>query len=307
MEPKSAKLIAIVSAIALFIPLSPAVSLAEEGDAKPARAKAPKAARAANQATKADVSDELTAVLPDEIPRRSLHQAGVTLRDEEGREVRAELVSAHGDIVRIKRVDDEREFSVPISTFDEYSKDTIRSWIETDPAAVQYTIAISANRIALDSSTFTLSGRSVKSTQWAYRVRIANQTRNDLNDATVEYRIIYDDKVEFSRTTPIPGKGSNQQEGQAANLPHMTFNDEVEFTTAPVTIDSYEFVPVRGPREQMRDSIKGIWVRVVRHGEIIGEYKSNLATMSNLEWDQDDEFEIKFTNRFRESFAPRSE
>ena len=71
--------------------------------------------------------------------------------------------------------------------------------------------------------------------------------------------------------------------------------------------DTYEYKPARGDREYLKDEIKGIWIRVIRHDEIIAEYKSNEAAMSNLSWDNEEEVEIKITNRFKESFGVESE
>jgi hypothetical protein len=237
----------------------------------------------------------------------AIPDSGWTLRDDEGREIRAMLLSAHGDMVRIQRVDSEQEFDVPISMFDPETEGRIRYWIEEDPGAVDFSLGVSASRELADSSTVELSGRSYTKKKWSYKVVIHNATRNDLNDAQVEFRVVYDDNVNFLRTTPTPGEGANQQDGQAVDLPLMKFNDEIEFNTPIVETDTYEYKPARGDREYLKDEIKGIWIRVIRHDEIIAEYKSNEAAMSNLSWDNEEEVEIKITNRFKESFGVESE
>ncbi|MEM1440923.1 MAG: hypothetical protein AAGF67_01185 [Verrucomicrobiota bacterium] len=238
---------------------------------------------------------------------RGMQDPGWTLRDDEGREIQAMLLSAHGDMVKIQRIEDEQEFEVPISMFDPETEGRIRYWIEEDPAAVDFSLDVEASRELVDSSTVELSGRSFTKKEWSYKVVIHNATRNDLNDAQVEYRIIYDDNVNFIRTSPAPGAGDNQQDGQAVDLPTMTFNDEIEFNTPVVETDTYEYEPSRGAREFIKDEIKGIWIRVIRHDEIIAEYRSNEAAMGSLSWDNEEEFEIKITNRFKESFEESPE
>ena len=228
--------------------------------------------------------------------------AGWTLRDEEGREMQANLLSAHGDMVKIQRIEDAREFDVPISMFDSNTENLIRDWIEEDPEAVDYAIDVKASRELVDSSEFDLAGRSFKRSEWSYKVTLSNKTRNDLTDAQVEYRIVFDDNVSMLRTTPMPGKGVNQQDGQAVDLPDMIFNDEIEFDTPTVETQTYEYKPTKGQRDYLRDEIKGIWIRVVRHGEVIAEYKSNEAAMKDLSWDNEDKVEIRITNKFRDSF-----
>ncbi|MEM6279655.1 MAG: hypothetical protein AAF733_09260 [Verrucomicrobiota bacterium] len=244
---------------------------------------------------------------PNLMKPRGMQDPGWTLRDDSGREIQAMLLSAHGDMVKIQRIEDEQEFEVPISMFDPETEGRIRYWIEEDPEAVDFSLDVEASRELVDSSTVELSGRVFTKKEWSFKVVIHNATRNDLNDAEVEYRIIYDDNVNFVRTAPAPGDGDNQQDGQAVDLPTMTFNDEIEFNTPVVEMDTYEFEPSRGAREYIKDEIKGIWIRVIRHDEIIAEYKSNEAAMGSLSWDNEDEFEIKITNRFRESFEETSE
>lgn len=246
---------------------------------------------------------EVAAVDREFLQSPSARAGALLLRNDDGREMEERLVSAHGETIRIQRADDNKEFEVPISVFDDFTEQRIRSWIEEDPEAVEFSLDITAQRNLVDSNTFEVSGRSFKNTQWAYRVSLTNQTRNALNGAEVEYRIIYDDNVEFSRTSAMPGEGARQQEGQVVALPEVAFNDEVEFTTPPVETQTYEYVPSRGDREYSKDEIKGIWVRVSRHGELIGEFKSNEAGMASLSWDNEDEIEITVTNKFRDSFA----
>jgi hypothetical protein len=228
-----------------------------------------------------------------------------TLRDLEGRELEAYLLSANGDTIKIKRVDDEREFEVPMAMFDAESNEQIQRWMYEVPGAISYAVGISAQRLLVSSNEFTTGGKMIKTAKWSYRVTIANQTRNDLADAQVEYRIIFDDNVEFVRIAVGPGKGENQQDGQAIDLPDMVFNDEVEFDTPALDLHTYEFVPTAkgAEREFAKDDIKGIWIRVTRKGELIGEYKSNEASMASLSWDNEEEIEITVRNKFRDSFG----
>lgn len=227
----------------------------------------------------------------------------VVLRNLSGQEIKANLLSAHGDTVKIQRVDDGMEFVVPVAMFDEFSVRQINSWMESDPEAVTYSVSISTEKNMSDSSSYTTQGRQFETEKWSYRVSLTNLTRNVLNGAVVEYRIIYDDEVEFLRTAASPGKGSNQQEGQTTELPEMTFNDQVQFTTLPIEINSYKYDPVRGERERSRDAIKGIWVRVTKSGKVIGEYQSSPSALASVQWDNENEIDIQVTNRFRDSFG----
>lgn len=218
-----------------------------------------------------------------------------------GKEIQARLLWANGDTVRIERKEDGRKFEVPISTFDETSADQIRQWMETTPNAVNYSLSVNSSKVLCNSSNFMNVGKEFKTSEWAYRVSVSNVSRNVLSGAQLEYRIIYDDAVDVSRGTFIPGKGADQQEGQVVDLPDLSFNDIIEFETAAVTIDSYLYSPItRGaPRESARDNLRGIWVRVVKNGEIIAEYQSSPTSLARASWDSGDKSEIRFKTNIK--------
>lgn len=227
----------------------------------------------------------------------------MTLRSVGGQEIEARLLSALGDSIRIERVDDGREFTVPIASLDEYTAVKVRQWMDRVPGAVDYSFSIEASRSLAGSSSFMSAGREMKTSDWSYRVRVTNLSRNPIAGAMLEYRIVYDDEVDIARTVVAPGKGANQQEGQLVDLPEMQYNDEIEFDTPPLTLHTYEYVPQRGEREYSRDSIKGLWVRIVKNGEILCEYQSHPGAMASLSWDNEEKLEIRVTNRFRDQFG----
>ncbi len=99
----------------------------------------------------------------------------------------------------------------------------------------------------------------------------------------------------------------NQQDGQAVDLPDMNFNDEIGFDTHTVETHTYEYKPTKGQRDYLRNEIKGVWIRVVRHGDVIAEHKSNEVPMNYLSWDNEDKVEIRITNKFRGSFDDSEE
>ena len=236
----------------------------------------------------------------------SAPDGSVTLRSAQGQEIQAHLLSAHGDSVKIRRADDSREFIVPISTFDDYTGEQIRQWMEQDVEAVEYSLSISAQKNLADTSVFESASREFKTSKWAYRVSVANLTRNELTGAQLEYRIIFNDQVEFARTVVGPGKGTNQQDGQAIDLPAMAFNDAIEFDTPAVDLNTYEYSPTRGEREFVKDSIKGIWIRITKGGKLIGEYQSSPSALASVSWDNEDDVEIRITNRFRDALGSGS-
>lgn len=229
--------------------------------------------------------------------------AVMTLRSVSGQEIEAKLISATEETVMIERMGDGRQFEVPLANLDHYTEERVRHWMDQGPGGVAFNFAVTATKTLLDSDTFMSAGRDLKSSQWSYRVKVTNLTRHALSGAQLEYRIVFDDEVEIAKTIVAPGKGGNQQEGQLVDLPEMHFNDEIEFDTPPLALHTYEYVPMRGEREFSRDTIKGIWVRILKNGVLLHEFQSHPATMASLSWDNEEMLEIRVTNPFRDQFA----
>ncbi len=231
----------------------------------------------------------------------------MTLTDTSGRKLDVEVLGANGDTLRIRRMTDEREFEIQMTQLDSLSSIRVQKWIDRTPAMTKFSIQFEVEKRLAESDDFSTAGRTLKTSQWVYDVKLTNLTRNVLNDAIVEYRIVYDDAVAFSRTSAMPGKGAKQQEGQEVALPEMGFNERAEFTTPKLKLETYEYAPSRGEKEYERDKLIGIWIRVTKRGQILDEFKSNLAAMQAISWDSEDDEEIIITDSFKDKFNPISE
>lgn len=281
----------------VFLALAFAIPCGTSLRAQGTTAEAKKTAAATAAAKKAKPAPDTPAPEVEEI------DPNMTLRNPSGQEIEARLLSASGDTVRIARTGDGREFVVPIASFDSDTGERIRRWMDQTPGAVQYSFGVEAVRNLVDSNTFMSGGRDLKTAHWTYHVKVTNLTRNDLSGAQLEYRIVFDDEVIINLSSVSPGKGANQQDGQLFDLPDMAYNDEIEFETPPLALHTYEYVPARGEREFSRDSVKGLWIRIVKNGEILYEYQSHPGAMASLSWDNEEEVDVRITNRFREQFG----
>jgi hypothetical protein len=253
--------------------------------------------------SKEENTQKVAAVDPKALRELSAPDAVMTLRNVDGQEIEAKLIAATGDNVTIERIGDGRQFIVPLANLDNYTNERVHQWMDQSPGAIAFNFDVSATKTLLDSNTFMTAGRDLKSAEWSYRVKVTNLTRNVLSGAQLEYRIVFDDEVEIAKTVVAPGKGGNQQDGQLLDLPEMQFNEEIEFDTPPLILHTYEYVPQRGEREYSRDSIKGVWVRILKNGVVLFEYQSHPATMASLSWDNEDKLEIRVTNQFRDEFS----
>lgn len=235
-------------------------------------------------------------------PDLPYHQRPVRLFNQEGRFIDAQLLSVSGETVTVQRLTDNRTFDLEMATLDAASLQRVEKWMDRAPEALDFSINFDVRKRFLDSDSFSTLGRDFKTMKWAYDVVLTNQSRNELRNAELEYQIIYEDQVEVVRTSAYPGKGKNQRESRSVELPPLAFNGRAEFSTHSITMDIYEYKPIRGNREYRRDQLVGIWIRLLKNGEIIGEFKSHRASMDGLTWEEEDEIEIVVKDSFRDQF-----
>ena len=230
------------------------------------------------------------------------HLQPVRLYNRDGRHLDARVLAASSEAVTVQRLSDHQTFDVPMNSLDTASVQAVEAWVDRGAAGNAFALDFEVNKRMVESDSFSVSGRDFKKIKWAYDVVMTNQSRNELKDATLEYQIVYDDEVQILRTSAYPGKGQNMREGRDVNLPALAYNGRAEFTTPPVELQTYEYKPTRGEREFRRDEIVGIWIRVIREGEIISEHLSHPAAMEDLQWDADEEIEIIVRDSFQEQF-----
>lgn len=289
--------------VAIFFLAAPVGRSADDKAAEATKAK-PKPIKLAA----AKISPEVEAAVPgadpgfDADPNLPSYLRPVRLYNRDGRYLDAKLVSVAGDMVTVKRLSDEREFEISIKALDEVSYRRVEMWMNRDPEAIDYSIGITARKRQAETRSFESMGRIMKTSDWVYDVVITNQSRNELKDAEVEYRVVFNDEVEFVKTAVYPGEGDDRQDGQAYELPELTFNGRAEFSTPAIAMHTYEYVPSRGAKEYFRDQVVGIWVRVLRQGKVIAEYQSNPTAMSKLAWDGDKDEEVRIRDSFKEQF-----
>jgi hypothetical protein len=231
------------------------------------------------------------------------HLRPVRLFSKDGRFFDARVLSATHEQVTVQRLNDSRTFDVAMAALDDASVRHVEAWMDRGQVEVNYSIDFEVKKRLIESDSFDSVGRNFKKLKWGYDVVLTNQSRSELKDAELEYQIVYDDEVEFVRTSAYPGNGKNQREERSVSLPTLSFNGRAEFTTPAVEMQTYEYAPLRGDREYRRDEIVGIWIRILKNGEVVSEFQSHPAAMQSLTWDGEEEIEIVVKDSFQDQFT----
>lgn len=147
------------------------------------------------------------------------------------------------------------------------------------------TLDIHAEKKCLDKEKKKANNATVTTEKWVYEVAIKNGSFRDLAGLTVEYRMFMKDDSVRTKSTKIPLR---KQEGTTlidalANLAVFKFQTEVmEIETS--LLDSGWTYKDKGSKRQSKDSLYGIWLRVMKDGQMVAEFVNPPALKDKEKW-----------------------
>jgi hypothetical protein len=216
----------------------------------------------------------------------------IELTDILGRTIRAELVSADADNVKIRRADG-AEFQLEIKALCDEDQARVKTWAESaanspaaNPAApsakpsapeVKRTadrknITLSASRFKGDTNTIAkFEGYSHKHEQWGYSFQVTNGHPYPLDKVRLEYNLYartYPDSSTPALVTGVfdfPAIGANRSE-------------KMKTKTAEVCKRKGTYVDNSG------GELRGIWARLYVNDELMHEFVFPTSLKTEVEW-----------------------
>jgi len=147
------------------------------------------------------------------------------------------------------------------------------------------TLDIHAERKCLEKEKKKANNTTITNEKWVYEVAIKNGSFRDLAGLTVEYRIYMKDDSIRTKTTKIPLR---KKEGTTpiktlANLAVFKFQTEaMEIETS--LLDSGWTYKDKANKRQSKDSLYGIWLRVMNGGKMVGEFVTPPGLKEKEKW-----------------------
>lgn len=147
------------------------------------------------------------------------------------------------------------------------------------------TLDIHAERKCLDKEKKKDHNATVTNEKWVYEVAIKNGSFRDLTGLSVEYRMYMKDDSIRTKSSKIPLR---KKEGTTpieplANLAVFKFQTEVmEIETS--LLDSGWTYKDKGNKRQSKDSLYGIWLRVMKDGKMVAEFVTPPALKEKEKW-----------------------
>lgn len=205
-----------------------------------------------------------------------------TFTDTSGRTMEAEIMDATETTVQVRRTDG-RVFVIALEKLSDDDRTFIATW-RTQRALAFGGIAVTAHRVRLDSEREQTRSSTKKSEEWCYKLSIANKSRLDLADLTVEYRVFYIDDTAKADRDELPLK---RKSGRTA-LARLAAGETTEVQTITVPLEIVVLKPghhyTGTNRNRVEDTLAGIWVRIRRGNEVLSEFADPTTLIKTEPW-----------------------
>jgi hypothetical protein len=147
------------------------------------------------------------------------------------------------------------------------------------------TLAIHADKRCLDKEKTASTSTTTTKEQWVYEVVIKNNSFRDLQGLTVQYREYMKDDSVSTKSTKIPLR---KKEGTAsidtlANLAEFKFQTEVMEIESSLLKSGWTYKD-RSNKRKTKDSLYGIWVRVMKDDKMVAEYVNPPMIKEKEKW-----------------------
>lgn len=145
-------------------------------------------------------------------------------------------------------------------------------------------LEITANKRKMDSKKQVTESSTMTSERWAYKTTLTNKTFKPIQGLKVDYRI-YIEKDSFKDVPPklIATPGSTTIASLDANRKFTFETDSVEIKMS--TLRSGWDWTGNNPKEKSEDEVVGIWIRVMRNGELVAEYMKPTTLKNKAKWE----------------------
>ena len=200
-------------------------------------------------------------------------------RSLKGQEIIAEIVSAKGDMVTLKK--DDREMETSISIYSPEDQAYIRKWMEANPAAIDYALEIDASKKKIGRMSTPTGYYNRREGTWAYSITLENRSRDTAAGLKLEYRIFKESNVSDSGYPRRPNTVIEKK--NSIDIPDLQTNRSAEITTDSFTLieisydGSYDYT----------DELIGILLRVVdSNGKVVAEFKGGTQAITEKKWEK---------------------
>ncbi|MFA6960893.1 MAG: hypothetical protein WC205_09100 [Opitutaceae bacterium] len=196
-----------------------------------------------------------------------------TLTDQQGRSLKADVLSVENGKVKIKR-DDGQTFELPLATLSEADQQSLKQWAEKAAAEIPSgAVIIELSRGVFDSTKKEDIGSITTEENWGYSLTASNRTNKPIKNLKIEYALFVKPDLE-------PGKDSTSSKLKRSTgtttIPEIAAGSKIVVRTDSVKIYKQKLKPgwvwgKTGGEEKLRDTLYGIWMKAYVGDQIVVE------------------------------------
>jgi hypothetical protein len=145
-------------------------------------------------------------------------------------------------------------------------------------APLNFQVSCDKKRFDVERGT-TMSTKTSRE-QWGYNVTIESKIFKPLENLEVQYRQYVLDDV-------VSGKPKLKSHTGKTTIAAMTAGGKFTFDTDPVDLEREEMKAnwSRSGKQKTKDTLSGLWLRIVKDGEVIYEFQSPPELKSKVKWE----------------------
>ncbi len=213
-----------------------------------------------------------------------------------GAKISASILSATEKDVTLKLAD-AREITGGINFFSKDDQEYISKWRELHPVEYSYDFKVNFTRDRTKRNKRSEGSTVVVYEDWRYKVKIENRSKAGIDGAEISGIELQYNLVKTARANAREAR--DQHQGMVSNRQNLIragkseigkigYLKEIEMVTETVPINESELAPgwyyADGSKDEKRDDLEGIEVRLVKDGKVIFEAKSGSKNMESGKW-----------------------
>ena len=191
--------------------------------------------------------------------------------DTQGRKLEAELLSANGVNVTLKRAVDGKTFTVPAATFSAADQAAIREFAATN---VSYSFEVKNTRERLSKVKRKMGNVEVEDESWAYKIDLRNLSRGPADGVRIDYWLFKrSDEGGKTKLAPrLAGNGTVNGVTIAKGASHQFTTDPIVLTKTQLDADRYY---TNGTKNKTSDSLGGLVVKIFKDDKQVFEFATD--------------------------------
>lgn len=216
--------------------------------------------------------------------------------NSEGTKISGTITAATEKDVTLKLADG-RDVTGGITFFSKDDQEYIAKWRKLHPQEFTYDFNVDVSRERTRRDKTTERQQIITYEDWLFKVKVENRSKTgidgvDLRDLELHYNIMItaESRAQDARSqhrSMVP-KGAGLIQAGKVSIDKIGYLRSTELKTDTVPVNASELAPgyyyPNGAKDNKKDNLKGIWVKIVRDGKVLFEKTIGSKDVNSGKW-----------------------